>query len=924
VLKHKKLIVLGLAALFILVTVVLSLYTTLCWFDSLGYSSVFWKMTMARIGCALVFGGGFFAIVGLNLYLARRFGARTREFTLQVDPERPPVPVSAVAAQVLLVVALALPSIASVLIALVRWPVVLKFFYGQPFDLSDPIFGRDLGFYVFSLPFSLYIRNWLFAALGFSTVLTAWFYRHAGMIEVPEAERPWTALPNTTFAAKVKTHLAVLAGLLLLNVAWGYRLKMFKLLYSRRGVAYGASYADVNAQLVGYWVLLFAATIFGIILFTAIWQRNLKLPLLGLAATVGLWVVFLQLVPRVVTQLIVKPNEISTEREFIKYNIKFTRQAYGLDNIAERPFPAELGLDAAAIARNAQTIDNIRLWDARPLKQTHRQRQELRPYYEFQNVDVDRYQIDGKYRQVMLSAREMSSDQLPSKTWVNKCLKFTHGYGAVMNPVNEVTSEGMPDLYIRDIPPESEIDLDIERPEIYYGEVTREYVIVKTKEEEFDYPHKETNKYATYGGRGGVGIGSFVRKLAFAWRFMAPNIIFTGYITPDSRVMLYRQIAKRARAVAPFLLYDKDPYLVISGGKLYWILDAYSTTTMYPYSEPYTQKDERGMERVILNYMRNSVKVLIDAYDGTTTFYVIDSEDPVVRAYMGMFPTLFTPFEKMSEDLKKHIRYPQDMFSIQASMYNRYHMRDPEVFYNQEDLWTSPTENYEGREQKMLPYYVIMRLAEEEKAEFLLLLPATPSNKKNMIALLIARSDAPHYGELNVSMFSKDKLIYGPMQVEARIDQEPTISEKLTLWGQMGSKVIRGNLLVIPVEKSLLYVEPVYLQATEGELPQLKSVIVAYGEKIAMDDDLTAALASVFGDAPAAAAVAAAPRPGEVEEKPKETPSTASIAELVRSALKHYEGAMEQLKSENWAGYGEQLGAVKKDLKKLEEATKEK
>lgn len=896
-------------------------YTTWCWFDSLGYSSVFWKINLTRLGCAVLFGGGFFVIAALNLYLAWRFGARTREFILKVDPESPPVRVSAVAAQVILVIAVGLPSLISFIMALTRWPVVLRFLYRQPFNLADPIFGRDVGFYVFSLPFALYVRNWLFGALLLSTLLTAGFYRHARMINPVVGAGVWGTLKNIRFSPRVKTHLGVLTSLLLLCVAWGYRLKMFQLLYSRRGVAYGASYTDVNAQLVAYWVLFFAAIAFGILLFAAVWQRNLKWPVAGLAGMLALWLIFSKFVPSVVTQLIVKPNEISKEREYIGHNIEFTRRAYCLDKIIRIPFPAELALDGDAIGRNEQTIENIRLWDARPLKQTYSQRQELRTYYEFENVDVDRYVIDGKYRQVMLSAREMSSEQLPSKTWVNEHLKFTHGYGIVMNPVNQITREGLPFAFIEDIPPVSNIDLEVERPEIYYGEITKGYAIVGTKEEEFDYPHGDTNRYTTYAGSGGVRIGSFLRRLAFACRFAAPNIMFTGYITTESRVMLHRQIQKRVWTAAPFLMYDKDPYMVISGGKLYWIQDAYTRTTMYPYSEPFTGGGEQSQKRVILNYIRNSVKVIIDAYEGKMTFCVVDDTDPIVRAYVQMFPALFRPFEEIPEDLKKHIRYPQDMFMIQTSMYNVYHMKDPNVFYNREDLWVQPTENYGGREQKMLPYYMIMKMPGQDKEEFLLMLPATPSNKRNMIALLIARSDMPHYGELFACVLPKEKLIYGPMQVEARIDQDTDISKELTLWGQMGSQVIRGHLLVVPVEESLLYVEPVYLQATEGELPELKRVIVAYGERIAMAKDLRSALSMIFEGIPEPV-VADTARPGPVTRPHGGTVSTKNIEKLVGSALKHYENAMKHLKSGDWAKYGEELRALESALIELKKVAR--
>jgi uncharacterized membrane protein (UPF0182 family) len=557
-------------------------------------------------------------------------------------------------------------------------------------------------------------------------------------------------------------------------------------------------------------------------------------------------------------------------------------------------------LTPEALADAEPTTTNIRLWDYRPVRDTYSQIQEFRLYYDFVDVDVDRYSLDDTYRQVTLSAREMATEQLQSRTWLNEHLQFTHGYGLVLSPVNEVTSDGLPELWVRDLPPRTVPGLEITRPEIYHGEKTDSYVFVNSTIEEFDYPSGDQNITTTYEGHGGVLMDSPLKRAAFAYRFGDVSVVLSNYLTRETRVMLYRNVHERVRQVAPFLLYDSDPYLVIADGRLIWLQDAYTATSMYPYSQPYYDR---------FNYIRNSVKVTIDAYDGDVTFYVVDNQDPLIRAYAAIFPALFKPWDQMPPALRSHVRYPEGLFLIQAEMNNTYHMQNPTVFYNKEDLWATAHDVSGGTEQPMEPYYVILRLPGQEMQEFVLIQPFTPANKQNMVAWMAARCDGEDYGKLLLYKFNKQELVYGPLQIEARIDQEPVISSQLSLWNQRGSQVIRGNLLVIPIEHSLLYVEPLYLQAETGQLPELKRVIVASGDRIIMTTTLDEALAS-FGGAPVT------PPPEEVE--PTE-PSNAH--DLALSAMEHYERAQEYLQEGDWAGYGAELEAMQNDLQALEEAT---
>ncbi|MBW1676454.1 MAG: UPF0182 family protein [Deltaproteobacteria bacterium] len=796
---NKKLIIIG----FGLIAVLLlwsgvSIYPDWLWFENLGFSPVFWTMLLSKFGFGFLVWLLLILIICLNLYAAKRLnpGDGPGVAFKAADGYVSQLGVSGRALNSLLIAFILILSFVVASKGSFQWDILLRYLYQQPSGSTDPIFNRDIGFYLFSLPFYILVRDGLLVLFIFAGLVTMGWYLKNGALQIEgefsQAEGVPTSLPKITITPKAKKHLIFLGGIIVLLLAWGYHLKMYGLLYSTQGPAFGAGYTDVHIKVLAYKVLIIASTAFALVLFVNAFRLRMKLIWLSGGIWIGAVLVFAILLPILIQKFVVKPNELAKESPYIAYNIDYTRKAYNLNRTKKVDFEVSDKLSAEDIKKHDVTIQNIRIWDERPLLQTYRQIQTIRLYYDFNNVDVDRYLINNQYRQVMLATRELVVNQLPPRanTWVNRHLIYTHGYGLAASPVNEVTSEGLPRLFIKDVPPSFEPDLKIERPEIYYGEKTDQYVLVKTKTEEFDYPRGDKNVYTIYQGSGGVPIKSFLRRLLFAVEFLDPQILFTTYLSPESKIMYNRRIARRAGLIAPFLDYDGDPYVVVSRGKIYWIQDAYTTSDMYPYSRrSYGHFRNKG-----LNYIRNSVKVTIDAYNGDVAFYIIDEKDPIVKTYSSIFPDLFKPFNEMPADLKKHIRYPRDLFEIQVDTYTKYHMEDVQVFYNQEDLWQIPDELYGDSRQEMEPYYIIMKLPEEEKEEFLLMLPFTPSRKDNMIGWLAARSDLPNYGSLLVYKLPKEKLVYGPMQIEARVDQQTDISRELSLWGQRGSRVIRGNL----------------------------------------------------------------------------------------------------------------------------------
>lgn len=792
-----------------------------------------------------------------------------------------------------------------------RWMEVLRYMARRPFGAQDPLFGQDVGFYVFELPVYEFV---------YGLALQILFMALAGVVVI-YAVSQWENIQARDFILLpyIRKHGALLLGLFLLVWAAGHQLQVWNLVFSDRGVVFGASYTDVNATLPTFRLQMIVLGLAGLAALANYWRPMLRLP----AALFGLWVAVGLLGHSVYAGLlqryVVEPNELNREAPYIAYNIAATRAAYGLENVEQRRFEQLTEISAAELEQNAFVLRNVRLWDERPLERTYEQLQELRPYYRFSRIDVDRYLLgDGSYRQVQLAARELEKSNLPALTWVNERLIFTHGYGVVMNPVDEVTPEGQPKLWVRDLPPQIAIPgdgLTITRPEIYYGEFMRDYVLVGSDQPEFDYPRGDENVFSHYEGKGGVALGGFWGRLLFALRMADPNILLSQSITPQTRIIFYRQIRERAAHIAPFLVYDQDPYLVIdrATGRLVWIIDAYTTSDRYPYAT------RRGR----LNYIRNAVKVTVDAYDGTVTFYVADPDDPLIQAYAAIFPGLFRPLEEMPPSLREHLRYPRDLFKVQAELFAVYHMQDVQVFYNKEDQWALPNEIFEVEEIRMEPYYVILDLPGdgEKRPEFVLIQPYTPANKLNMIAWLAARNDPPNYGQLVVYEFPKQELVFGPMQVEARIDQDPLISQQLTLWSQRGSRVIRGNLLVIPLERSVLYIEPLYLLAETGELPELKRVIVASGNRVVMRETLEEAIAALVNQEVPAGGDVAGTAPSADVTTPPPAAGDETIAELVRRANDHYRRAEEARVEGDWARFGEELKALEEVLRQLEALT---
>ena len=886
------LIIAAVLTLLILLDTAKDLYTEWLWFSSLNYGSVFTTVLKTRVLvfflAAVIFGILFTGNLGLATRLVPKTEARFWSWNIVRRLQS--------ALRLVVILGTVLLSLIFGLVAQSKWEIILRFLHRQPFGIADPVFHKEVSFYVFSLPFLDLLQGWLLWALIITLIGSAVVYLLSYGVQWRRFDR----------ARPVLAHIGGLVIAILGLLAWGYWLGIWELVFSSRGVVFGASYADMHAKLPAQWILIVVVIISIAIIMVSVWRRNFRWPLYAIGGWLAAAILIGSIYPALIQRFQVEPNELERETPYINYNIDYTRRAFALDRIEEQPFPAEDTPTSQDIAQNEMTVNNIRLWDTRPLKDTYNQIQSIRLYYDFVDIDVDRYTIDGQYRQVMLSARELSAEKLAgqAQTWLNRKLQFTHGYGVALSPVNEIASQGLPELLLKDIPPVGKLILD--QPQIYFGEKTDNYIIVKTKTQEFDHPSGEDNVYGFYGGKDGVSLGSFFRRFIYAWELGDFNILISSQLTPESRVLYYRNIKDRVSHLAPFLKLDNDPYPVVIDGRLLWIQDAYTTSDHYPYSTPATSG---------LNYVRNSVKAVVDAYNGDVTFYVADPEDALIRTYQSIFPGLFVPIKQMPESLQAHLRYPEDMFVIQSEMYRSYHMRDARVFYNKEDLWAIPREVYFGTEQSMEPYYIIMRLPGEADEEFLIMLPFTPVNKNNTIGWLAARADGNNYGKLLAYLFPKDRLVYGPSQVENRIGQDTVITSQFALWGRGGSRVIRGNLLLIPLARSMLYVEPVFLQAEVGGLPELKRVIVATGEQIAMESTLKEALATIFGNQvaptkPAATSPTPAPTGGT---------ATASLTDLINQAQQHYNQAQEYLKAGDWAGYGKEQAALQAVLEQLAE-----
>lgn len=827
----------------------LSYYVDMLWFRSLGYGGVFWKTLSLQWTIFAVFAVVTFLILyGSFLALKRaHLPDLPSGHTIFIGGRSVTLPVEPVLRIVALVVSLAIAAAIGASM-MVEWPTLALFWYAPhaTAGVMDPIFGKPLSFFLFTLPAWQLIVSWLLTLAGIACVLAILFVLITGGAGA-------LARDHRTYFRLPWRGLSIAFAFLLLILAISVYIDRFERLFDAHTVFSGVTYTDAHVTLTG---LLFVCV--ALVLGAAIaavnavsTQRGRRLVVAVLPAA-GCFIA-VQLVGWYVSSFIVKPNELVREKPYIAHNIELTRQAYGLDRFALREFPAETTVAAADPANNQPTLQNIRLWDWQALQDTLRQIQEIRTYYDFPDIDIDRYEIDGTQRQVMLAARELNVDKLPesSRNWINEKLIYTHGYGITMNPVNGFTPEGLPTLILSNMPVQSTVPgLTVTRPEIYFGELTNTDVYVKTRQKEFNYPQGQSNSLTSYEGSGGIVIGGFMRRILLAFdRGDLGKLPFSDDVNAESRLLMRRNVRDRVSALAPYLTYDPDPYIVVGDdGRLSWVMDAFTTSDRYPYASHSRLNDTP------INYMRNSVKVVIDAYDGTTTFYVFDTEDPILTAYRRIFPSLFKDATAMPQGLRKHMRYPELLLKLQAEVYALYHMTDPEVFYNREDLWTVATEvgMSEGGEQTtqpMQPNFVLMKLPDETGVEFAEILPFTPANRNNLIGWIAGRSDGAHYGTSVVYNFPKTKLVDGPLQIEARIDQNAQLSGQLTLWNQQGSHVRRGALLVIPTGRALLYAEPIYLQAERSPMPELRLVVLALQDRLAYGPTFEAALAALFGGA---------------------------------------------------------------------------
>jgi uncharacterized membrane protein (UPF0182 family) len=876
--------ILAIAAILVLLAVISNLVVKWLWMRNLDYAEIFWTILSTQWSLGII---GFliaFLYVWINLRIVVSKAGRGESSSQGIIDV---IPASGGGRSLAFYVSAVIGLIFG-LILYSQWDTYIRFHYGGPFGLSDPLFGVDAGFYVFRLPFYELLQNSLNGLALTAFFLVLFGYSILGVLQAP---RNW----------KVRGTQAVLphlVGLLIVVVGswgWGFFLDRFDLLYSSVGVVYGAGYTAWHITRIALSTMIAASVLLCALFAVSLFRPKLKLIVSGGSAYIVLYIAGIVLLPGLVQKFSVQPNELEMETPYLRHNIEFTRKAFDLKPIREVKYPALSDLTQKEIAENGDTIRNVRLWDWRPLLQTYRQTQEIRLYYQFYDVDVDRYHLPDGYHQVMLSVRELASE-LPEKasTWVNEYLQFTHGYGIVMSFVSKVIGDGFPEFLLENIPPESNSGLTVSQPAVYYGEKTPGYRIVATGIKEFDYPKGDQNVYTSYEGKGGIPLDSIWRRLLFAWSESDINILLTSYLKPQSRIQIWRDVRERVGTIAPFLSLDRDPYAVLSNNRLYWIQDAYTVSDHFPYSSPHA----RGYSQEI-NYIRNSVKVVLDMYDGTVSFYVIDPNDPIVSAYSRAFPGIFRDLNEMSKDLRQHLRYPEDLFVIQADQYRMFHMTVPQVYYNQEDLWEFPNEKYTGQTITMDPYYILMKLPGSDRLEYLLMLPFTPEGRDNMIAWMAAKCDPEDYGKMLVYQLPKEKLIYGPLQIEAMIDQNALISQQLSLWDQRGSRVIRGNLIVIPIENSFMYVEPVYLTAEGTNIPQLKRVIVVSGDKVVMEPTLEESINTMFGTAQQQTP------PGEVKLEPQ----------LITKAKEQFEDVRKAMQKGDWQAFGRAMQALGQLLK---------
>ncbi|SHI86189.1 UPF0182 family membrane protein [Lutispora thermophila] len=923
----------GLTIFLVLLVIVVAVFATFSeyfidyqWFGELGYREVFFKKLFTQIkffipSLVVSFVIFYVFLKSINAHSIKKTGAilssqeaRTRN-------------------KIFVIVSALISLILSIAFVSEVWYDFLIFMNRTPFNLKDPIFGHDIGFYIFTLPFLNKLYGFLIGIVVLFAIITVVFnaimlvtpkQQDAGMEEGHNIRRIKAMSYKEVLKAAWK-QLSVLGGIFFLLLALGFYLRSFELLYSTRGAAFGAGYADIHVSLPFYYVYIGISIITAVSFMISYKGKKPKLaifgPLLLVAAIVLSGIVYTS-----VQNLIVTPNESAKEEKYIQHNIDYTNYAYGLDKVEVKEFSLAQNLTRKDIDDNFVTIENIPVNDYKPAKDIYNQIQGLKSYYQFNDIDIDRYMINGTYRQVFISARELHSENLPkqeagnSVSWINRYLNYTHGYGIAMSPVNEVTSSGQPKLFIRDMPVVSDVDVKLERPQIYFGELTKDYVIVNTREMEFDYPSSSGDVENTYEGTGGIRL-TLPNRLMLALVKGKMNFLLSQDISSDSRILLNRNILERVNKIAPFLAYDEDPYIVVSEGKLYWIIDSYTLSSKYPYSQSISKNSTT-------NYIRNSVKVVIDAYNGNTDFYIADESDPIIKTYANVFKTLFKPLSSMPEDLRAHLRYPQTLFDIQAEIYTKYHIKDAKEFYNKSDVWDIATQIYgvSGTTTETMEVessYLIMKLPDSDKEEFILMVPYTPQGKNNMIAWFAVKNDGENYGQLKLYTFPPGKIVEGPMQIEGIISQDVAIGNAINLLQSGGnSQVIRGNMLIIPVEDSILYVEPIYLRASNASaLPELKKVIVFYKNQVVMEDSLEKSLARIF-PAEKAEVPETPEKPGT--QQPPATGgevATGTIAELIRRANDVFNQAQEAQRAGNWALYGEKINELKAILESLNSST---
>src|SRR5688572_13855358 len=904
-----RVVILALAALaFFVVPATADFVADWWWFGEVGYQSIYAIeiTTRAAIGAAAFLVTVAWLAVNLRAALAAMSPApltfTTREgFTVALPTREQVRPL-----------VLGLAAVVSFLVASVasaQWMTILRWWHQVPFNASDPVLGYDAAFYVSTLPVLELLRGLLLGLIVLALAGAGGLYFVAGQIAL------------TPFGLRVdhqaRRHLTWLAAAFFLVLAFGAWLSRVHEIVMPSGIIQGASYADAHARMPA----ALALTVAGVVAAgLAIASATMKAPryLIIAAAVYAVTLLAGQGYAAMLQRFAVTPNEQVRETPFMEYNIAATRAAFALEQVEQRELPGEASLSREAIEANRATLANVRLWDHQPLLETFGQLQEIRTYYDFVAVDNDRYQIAGQSRQVMLSVRELNPAALQNRTWINERLVFTHGYGLTLGPVNEVTPDGLPVLFVQDLPPVTTVDLNITQPSVYYGEVANDYVIVRTRAEEFDYPKGEDNVYSQYAGNGGIPVGSLWNKLLFAVHFRSYQILLSDDITSESRLMFDRQIRRRVAKIAPFLLLDEDPYPVVSDGRIFWIQDAYTVTGRYPYSTAAGS----------LNYIRNSVKIVIDAYHGTVTFFHADTADPIAQTIARIFPGLMRPLSEMPEDLRRHVRYPEGIFQVQSAVYATYHMTNPAVFYNKEDQWEAPAVDSGGESRRMEPYYTMMKLPGEQSAEFIQMLPFTPRRRDNLASWMVARSDGEHYGKLLVFQFPKQTLVFGPAQVVARINQDQVIAPQITLWNQQGSQVIQGTLMVIPIEESLIYVRPLYLRAQAGRIPELTRVIVAYQNRIVMEPTLDQAIARIFGTTGEKGAPPVTRPSTTVGAAPPAAPGTtppagfdaAAWERLAAEARDTYQRALAAQKAGDWAKYGEEIRRLGEVLERMRSA----